>query len=458
MTQYNRRQFLNQSTRIGIGTAAGVTILANAGSVRGTPASEKIVLAAVGCGGRSGSLIPGFMERGDCEYAYACDPALDRARAKAKIIEKGQGRAPKVVKDFREALDDSSVDAIVSATPDHWHGLSTVWGCQAGKDVYVEKPPTHDCWEGQQMVKAARNHDRIVQCGFQNRSAPYNMAAKKYLDEGKLGSIHLCRIYNQKPPWGMTTRTPDSDPPKDFDWNIWNGPAPAHPYNAGMHRCWHHQWRYSGGDIANDASHQIDLARWLLGLEYPKSVYCSGGRFATDPETLVAETPDTQIALYDYDKLLVSFELTLFGAYILKTDYGVRDNDMFPYWMQNSTRIEIFGTEGMMVVGRHGGGWQVFVRPKSRQPVVKDQMFGRFPDPEHKENFVQSIRSRKLPSADVQKGHRSCLMIHYANISYRLGGQKIFIDPETEQIVDNADAMKLFRRTYRKPFVIQDQV
>ena len=131
---------------------------------------------------------------------------------------------------------------------------------------------------------------------------------------------------------------------------------------------------------------------------------------------------------------------------------------MFPYWMQNSTRIEIFGTEGMMVVGRHGGGWQVFVRPKSRQPVVKDQAFGRFPDPEHKENFVQCIRSRQLPNADVDQGHRSCLLIHYANISYRLGGQKLAIDPDTQQIVDNADAMKLFRRTYRDPWVIEDEV
>jgi predicted dehydrogenase len=253
----------------------------------------------------------------------------------------------------------------------------------------------------------------------------------------------------------MCSKVPDSDPPAGFDWDIWNGPAPEHRYNKSMHRCWHHLWRYSGGDIANDASHQIDLARWLLGVELPKTVYSTGGRFATDPETLVAETPDTQIALYDYDNLLVSFELTLFGNYILKTDSGVRQSDMFPYWMQNSTRIEIFGTEGMMLIGRHGGGWQVFVRPKSRQPVVKDQMYGRFPDPDHKENFVQSVRSRELPSADVKQGHLSCLLIHYANISYRLGGQKLSIDPVTEQIVDNPAAMAMFQRTYRKPWVIE---
>ncbi|MFO7906505.1 MAG: Gfo/Idh/MocA family protein [Planctomycetota bacterium] len=460
MSSLNRRQFIKRSRDLGIGTAA-FTILSEAGSARATPANDKVILAAVGCGGRGTHLMRGFLERGDCEYAYACDPkktgGARSAEGLAAEIEKRQGGRPKAVADFRDALQDKSVDAIISATPDHWHGLSTVWACQAGKDVYVEKPPTHNCWEGQQMVKAAREHDRVVQCGFQNRSAPYNMAAKKYLDEGKLGTIHLCRIYNQKRPWGMQRKVPNSEPPAGFNWNIWNGPAPEHPYNAGMHRCWHHQWRYSGGDIANDASHQIDLARWLLGLEVPKTVYCSGGRYAADPEELVAETPDTQIALYDYDKLLVSFELTLFGQYMLKTDSVVRDSDMFPYWMQNSTRIEIFGTEGMMVVGRHGGGWQVFVRPKSRKRVVKDEQYGRFPDPDHKENFVEAIRNRQRPSADVLEGHLSCLMIHYANISYRIGGQKLAIDPDTQHIVDNDEAMELFRRSYRPPWVIEEQ-
>ena len=458
MTNLNRREFLDRSKQTSLGVAAGVTILSNAASVRGAPENEKIVLAAIGCGGRSGGLCHGFIERGDCQYAYAVDPDRGRAEGRTKQIEKHQGKAPKIVEDLREALDDKSVDAVVVATPDHWHAPATVWSCMAGKDVYVEKPPTQSCWEGQKMVEAARKHKRIVQCGFQNRSAPYNIAARKYIEEGKLGNIHLCRIYNQKPPWGMCPAVPDSDPPAGFNWDIWNGPAPEHKYNKSMHSCWHHIWCYSGGDIANDASHQIDLARWLLGVKHPKTVYSTGGRFATDPKTLAAETPDTQIALYDYDKLLVSFELTLFGGYILKTDGGVRQSDMFPYWMQNSTRIEIFGTEGLMVVGRHGGGWQVFVRPKNRQPVVKDQMFGRFPDPDHKEDFVKCVRSRELPNADVEKGHLSCLMIHYANISYRLGGVKLAIDPATDHIKDNADAQAMFKRSYRKPYVIPEEV
>ena len=207
MTRFNRRQFLGRSRNVGLGAVA-LTILSDARSVRATPANDKLVLAAVGCGGRGGGLIQGFLQRDDCAYAYACDPDTGRANAQAQVIEQKQGRAPKVVSDFREALADKSVDAIVSATPDHWHALTAVWACQAEKDVYVEKPPTHNCWEGQQMLKAARKYNRIVQCGFQNRSAPYNMAAKKYLEEGKLGTIHLCRIYNQKPPWGMCSESP----------------------------------------------------------------------------------------------------------------------------------------------------------------------------------------------------------------------------------------------------------
>ena len=284
------------------------------------------------------------------------------------------------------------------------------------------------------------------------------MAAKKYIEDGKLGSIHLCRIFNQKPPWGMSPIVPDSDPPAGLDWNIWNGPAPEHPYNASMHRSWHHLWRYSGGDIANDASHQIDIARWMLGVEHPKTVYSTGGRYATDPATLVAETPDTQMALFDFDRLLVSFELTLYTSYMLKTCPQVRNDDLFPLWLQNSTRIELYGTEGVMFIGRMGGGWQVFVRTKDRKPVVKDQMFGRFPDPEHKENFIQCIRSRELPNADIAKGHMSCLLIHYGNMSYRSGSEKLTIDPATDHVVGNEEAMKLFKRQYRKPWVLEEEV
>ncbi len=450
----NRREFLNRSKQAGLGLAAGITILSNAQSVRAAPANDRIILAQVGCGGRGGSLAPAFAERGDCRYAYCCDPNLPRAEGLAKTLSSLQ-EMPKALSDFRKMLDDRSVDAVVAATPDHWHALAAVWACQAGKDVYVEKPASHSCWEGRQMVEAARKHQRIVQVGLQNRSAAYNAAAKEYLASGKLGKIHFCRIYNQKE-WGNTPWAKDCDPPAGLDWDMWNGAAPQAAYNPTLHTNWHHLWRYSGGDIANDASHQIDLARWLLGVDYPKTVYSTGGRFNSRGS---CETPDTQVAVYDFDNLVVSFELTLYTPYMLKISPQIRaSKDRHPYWPQCATRIEIYGDKGLMYVGRHGGGWQVFGRPKDEKPVLVAEGKGLFPDPEHKENFVQCIRSRQLPNADIEKGHRSALWTHYANISYRLGGRKLTIDPKTEHIVGDDEAMKLFKREYRKPWVIEEQV
>lgn len=447
-----RRDFL-ASASLGIGSslAGGVTLLADSKSVTGTPANNRLSIAMVGVGGRGNSLARGFLERDDCHLSYVCDVAANLANQRAGEYAPLQGgKQPKVEQDIRRVLDDKSVDAVVVATPDHWHSLAAVWACQAGKDVYVEKPLSSNPWEGQQCVAAARKHQRIVQVGTQNRSAPYNLAAKQYIESGKLGSVHLCRVFNMKS-GGNLQLPPDETAPTDLDWDIWLGPAKQRAYNRAIrYGGWHQFWDYSGGDAANDGIHQLDLARWLIGVELPKSVYCTGGRFA---DTGDGEVPDTQIATYEFNNLLMTFELTEFTPYMLKTDPGVRNNDLFPGWQQNATRIEIYGTKGMMVVGRHGGGWQVFDRPKSRQPVVAAQHFGRFPDPIHKQNFVDSVRTRTKPNADVLEGHRSALLVHYANISMRQGGEKLAID-KNEKFVDNPDAMQMFARDYRMPWTI----
>jgi predicted dehydrogenase len=455
MDTLNRRDFLNHSTATGLRLAAGATILANAQSVRGTPANNKVTLGLIGVGGRSGTLWNGLLKRGDCQVAWIADPDADRLNWTVGEMTRQYKQTPKAVRDMRKVLDRKDVDAVVVATPDHWHALATIWACQAGKDVYVEKPPTHNCWEGRKMVEAARKYNRIVQVGTQNRSAPYNIAARKYIADGKLGKIHFCRVYNQKE-WPNWPVVPDSDPPKSLDWDLWNGPAPEAKYNANYRRNWHHLWRYSSGDIVNDAIHQIDLARYLLGVDYPKSVYSTGGRFNN---TGSAETPDTQVAVFDFDHLVLNFELTLWTPYMLKISPIIRESDTeFPYWLQCATRIEIYGSEGVMMVGRHGGGWQVFVRPKLHEGVVKAQKKGRFPDPEHQANFVECVRSRKMPNADIEEGHRSVLLSHLANISYRLGGQKLTFDAKTEKIVGNKEAMKFYKREYRKPYVIEENV
>ena len=280
------------------------------------------------------------------------------------------------------------------------------------------------------------------------------MAARKYIEDGRLGTVHLVRVYNQKL-WPNTGPAADGDVPDGLDWDMWNGPAELSNYNQNYHRRWNHFWRYSGGDIINDGVHQMDLARWVIGRDYPNTVYSVGGRWAQEG---TYETPDTQVSTFEFDDMLMTFELTLFSPYMLKTDPVVRQSDMFPYWHQNATRIEIFGTKGLMVLGRHGGGWQVFDRTKQRKPVVIAEQYGRFPDAAHKENFLSCIRSGERPNADIEEGHKSTLLCQLANISYRLGGEKLIVDPKTETLVGNQQANGLLKREYRKPWEVPERV
>lgn len=456
MTTLSRRDFLGQTRRSALALGAGLTILADPRSVWAAPANDRLMLAMIGVGGGRGhSLAMGFLDREDCQIGYICDVnrQLHKSRADQYAARQG-GKRPKCVQDFREMLGDASVDTAVIATPPHWHALATILCCRAGKDVYCEKPQSHTPWEGRKAIEAARKYNRIVQIGTQNRSAPYNLAAKRYLEEGKLGRIHLCRVHEQRDdpglPWG-----PDCEPPATLDWEMWNGPAPARKYNPAIHTQWRHLWAYGGGQMAYQGIHQIDLARWLCGVDYPSGVYCGGGRFNTQGN---AETPDTQSATFEFPGLLMTYEQTTYTPYMLESDEGIRNGDIFPHWPQNTSRIELYGERGVMYVGRMGGGWQVYVRPKNRQPVVKDQMHGRYPDAPHKENFVASVKGRTRPNADIEEGHRSLLLVHYAHISCRLGGRKLRIDPKTEQILDDPEAMKLARREYRKPWVVEENV
>ena len=448
----SRRGFMDAGRRAAAGAAA-LTILPNPKSARATPASDRIQLAMIGVGGRGNALAKGFLQRQDCVITHVCD--VDSKRGRQRIGEYASatgGQRATFVQDLRELLQEPSIDAVVIATPDHWHSLATIWACEAGKDVYVEKPVSHNAWEGRQLLNVARRTERIVQVGTQSRSAPYLMEARRRIEAGELGEVHLCRVYNMKgqPNFKLPA---DSATPDGLNWDLWNGPAPDRPYNKGIHyQGWHHLWDYSGGDAANDAIHQLDIARWLVGQDAPKSVYCTGGRFGAEGD---AQTPDTQAAVYEFENLVMTFDLTLYTPYMLKTDPGVRNNDLFPLWLQNATRIELYGSDAMMIVGRHGGGWQVFTRPISRKPVVKSSRFGRFPDPEHKENFLSCLRTRERPHADVAEGACSDLLFHFANISYRLGGRKLTIDPDDLTIESDPEAMRLYRRSYRAPWVVE---
>ena len=456
MTLSHRRSFLAHSAQAGMGLIAGSSLSA----ARGNPANDRVILAAIGLGGRGSALIDGFSTRSDVAFAYLCDLDPQRGVTTADLVAKRQGKAPKRVQDFRRVLDDKSVDAVVVATPDHWHGPATVFACQAGKDVYVEKPASHNIFEGRKMVEAARKYDRVVQVGTQTRSARYIRTALDYIHSGKLGAIHLVKVFNLKS-GGAYSKGKDGPPPVGFDHDVWLGAAPRRPYNSQtFHGGWHAYWDFSGGDMADDGVHQLDVARWLIGKDFPSAVQASGGNLAFKDDR---EVPDTQLVSYDFGDLFMTFELTEWAPYMDKIAGDVRQGEtthLFPYWPQCATRIELYGTKGLMYIGRHGGGWQVFGRAKtqSRPGELIAQDYGMVPEAAHKENFIHCIRTREKPHADIEEGHCSAALVHLANISTRLGGRKLTFDAKTASFPGDAEANRLLKRGNHTPFSIPDEV
>ncbi len=446
----SRRQFLDRSIKSGFSAAL---VAAGVGAAsRTVAASDKVVVGVMGVGGRGTQLTAFFADRSDVEIAYVCDVNAKRLPEVAKVVESKQGKTPKMVGNFQRMLEDKNVDAIVCATPDHWHSLATVLACQAGKDVYVEKPVSHDIWEGRKMVEAARKYKRVVQTGTQNRSSSYGRTARELIASGKLGSIHLVRVYN------MLNRAPvenlpDTAPPEGLDWDMWLGPGPLRPYNPKyLRRVF---WDFNGGIITDDGVHQLDLACWVCCVSFPKSVHHAGGRlFFKD----IAETPDTSIVAYEYDGLRLIFEETWWTPYMIKVPNNIRESTtQFPDWYPFiGTRTEIYGSEGMMILGRHGGGWQLFDK-EGKKVASEKQPFSAM-QAAHVGNFINCIRDRKRPNAEAEEGHVSAALCHMANISFRVGDRKLMFDSTKETFADDKEANQYLKRTYRKPWVVPESV
>jgi predicted dehydrogenase len=311
----------------------------------------------------------------------------------------------------------------------------------------VEKNIALTIEDGRKMIDTVHENKRIVQCGTQNRSAKYAESAREYIQNGKLGSIVHVKSYCMLPgskPWFLK---PDSPIPEGLDWNQWLGPAPTVPYNVSRHKAWYDWWAYSGGAaMAGDASHVMDLARMVIGdPDHPKSVYCAGGRYLHDDER---DVPDIQNITYDYGDYTMSCISSQFGNYMSKTKGEIRYGNKFPDWKLNATRIEIYGTEGMMYLGRHGGGWQVL----SNNSEVVAEEFGMFPDIEHQQNFIDSIRTRKTPNGNVEQGHLSASLVNLANLAYRSGDIQLLFDKEREVFTNSSKANELSKVIYRSGF------
>jgi predicted dehydrogenase len=430
--------------------AAGAATLAEPRPSRAAGARERVVLALIGAGGRGHDLALKFADVQNVEFKYVCEVNEQRGGNTVEALEKAQGRRPKRVVDMREVFADKDVHAVVIATPEHWHALATIWACQAGKDVYVEKTPSLTIWEGRKMIEAARKYDRIVLVGTQNRSAPYAVSARDYLQGGRLGKVVHVKVYNMLG-GGPVRPQPDSDPPPGLNWDLWLGPAPERPFNAGRLN-WYVWWDYCGGTLSGDGIHQLDLTRMVLGdPPHPPVTYAAGGRLAYDDKH---EMPDMLAITYDYGTFTMTCENGTFSPYLKKIPPEVRLSDKFPDWPTTGTRIEIYGTKGLMYLGRHGGGWQVF--EEGGKPAAQDP--GYFPDKWHQPHFIDCVRSRKRPSGDIEQGHLSACLVHFGNVACRTGNQRLAFDPKTETFVGNDATNRLLKPAYRKQYRVPDEV
>lgn len=398
-------------------------------------ANDVLRVAVIGVRGRGMDHVGGFLNQPDCRITTICDADLSVTGKAEKAITAKYGTGPKVVQDLRKVLEDKEIDIVSIATPNHWHSLATIWACQAGKDVYVEKPVSHNVLEGRRMVEAARKYGRIVQTGTQCRSHKGIHEAMDFLHSGKLGQVFLAKglCYKRRDSIGFKE---DSAVPESLNYDLWTGPAEMKPFNANrLHYNWHWYWNTGNGDLGNQGIHQMDLARWGLNKrEFPRTVMSSGGRLGYKDQ---AETPNTQFVAFEFPDALLQFEVR---GRDTNDELGVRVGDIF------------YGTEGVLAITSYTN-WQAFMGNKL-EPGAKGSGGG-----DHYRNFVDAVKARdhKKLNADIEEGHLSSAYCHLGNISYRLG-RKLAINPATESFINDSEADQMLTREYRKGFEVPDVV
>ena len=427
MKKLSRRNLLKRSGA----WATAVALTGLHGPRRAAAANDRISLGVIGPGGHGSGLLRSFAAQADVEVAYVCDPDASRMNQAARTVEQARGRAPQAVADLRRVLDDEEVDAVVIATPDHWHAPATILACQAGKHVYVEKPCSHNIREGRLMVEAARRYGRTVQVGTQSRSAAYVARAVQLLREGAIGEVLVAKAWNSQLRRDIGQSQPE-EPPPHLDFDLWVGPAPMVPYQSTLlHATWRWFLAFGTGDIGNDGVHDIDIARWGLGVEtHPDTVAAIGGKYFFGDDQ---QFPDTQYVVFEYNtagarKKQLVYEQRLWSPYVQE---GYENGNAF------------YGTEGLLILGKHEG-WQLY-GPRNE---LRDQMKGRLDGALHHRDFLDCLKTGRRPVADIEIGHLSATLAHLGNIATRVG-RVLHFDPRAEQIITDDQANGLVRRTYR---------
>ncbi|WP_423127045.1 Gfo/Idh/MocA family protein [Gaoshiqia sp. Z1-71] len=448
----SRRTFLRQASAGAV--LAAVTPAALAGEQVKKPvivpagakgANDRIRVAVLGINGRGKSHIEevmGLAEKANVEVAVLCDPDMDILQERAKAFEKTYGKKVKIEQDFRKTYDDKTIDAVALATPNHWHALQTIWACQAGKDVYVEKPATHNIYEGQKMIEAAYKYNRIVQHGVQLRSSLAIREAVKHLEDGLIGRVYMSRglVYRWRPDIGDKGI---SQTPPGLDYDLWCGPAPMRPFSKNLvHYNWHWHWNYGNGDVGNQGIHETDLCMWGLGVNsLPERITSMGGKFLWDD---CKEVPEIQTSIYHYpkQKKIIQFEVR---NWCTNLEDGAGVGNIF------------YGDKGYMVIKGYGS-YETYLGEKREKGPSRSEG-GELTL--HFQNWFDAIRARdmSIQNGPVQTGHLSSSLAHLGNISYRLGRQLEF-DPVAERFIGEGEneANSMLSRDYRAPYLLPEIV
>ncbi|MCA9152690.1 MAG: Gfo/Idh/MocA family oxidoreductase [Planctomycetales bacterium] len=425
MNRSNRRTFLKSSAAIG----AGVLLSGTRASGRVIGANDRLRIAVAGVNGRGGSHIDGWLAQENVEIAYLIDPDKNvLGRKLEQVQQRSAGRfTTKGVADVREALDDPTLDAISIATPNHWHSLMTIWAAQAGKHVYVEKPMSHDVGEGRIAVAAQKKYGVVIQHGTQNRSNAHIAGVHEAIQAGKWGPLKISYGYCCKPRGSIGTE-PIGNPPAELDWNLWRGPASIDQFHANyVHYDWHWFWKTGNGDLNNQGTHQLDIARWALdpSLTHPVRAMAIGGRFKWDDQ---GETPNTMFGIAEYPN----------GQWVF---FNVRNVNYSGY--QRQVENEYYFADGGKIVRDH-----YYAAGSSEGEPIKVEP-GKVTPGGNWTSFISACRAGDpdMANGNVYDAHYGCVLGHLINNSYRLG-KKVPFNAKAGQFGDNKDAYEHFMKLH----------
>lgn len=444
--EVSRRSFIKKTAVVSSAAIVAPTII----SANVFGANDRINAAVLGVNGRGKSHIKSLMSLKNVQVTTLCDPDMDLLKERQKDFKDKYGADVALEQDLRSVYDDKDIDVVSIASPNHWHALSVIWACQAGKDCYVEKPGSHNIWEGRKMVEAAHKYDRIVQHGVQLRSSPAVNDAIKLLREGYIGRVYMARglVFRWRPSIGDQGFSPV---PEGLDYDLWTGPAAMRPFTRNLvHYNWHWHWDYGNGDVGNQGIHETDLCMWGLDVGLPTKITSMGGKFLWDD---AKEVPEVLTSVYNYpeENKIIQFEVR---PWCTNTEQGVTVGNIF------------YGDKGILVVD----GYDKFETylGKNREPGISGSDGGKQASgmdrgaggtDGHFANFIEAVRNHdsSILNGPVETAHLSSGLAHLGNIAYRLEKVLTF-NPQSEKFVNDPEADQMLTRNYRGEYTVPNKV